>query len=106
MGDVSDGSHVGGAAIGAFSAVVVASAAHDDRERHFAPTPAAVFAQWADGLKDAAVGRIIVVGRPDEIPDPDPLAATGAEYIVVEATGRDLTATAAQVAAADAARNR
>lgn len=105
VGDVSDGSHVGGAAIGTFCAVVVASAAHDDRERHFAPTPGAVFAQWADGLKDAAVGRIIVVGRPDEIPNPDPLAATGAQYIMVETTGRDLTDMAAQVAAAEATRN-
>ena len=54
VGDLSDGTHVGGAAIGAFCAIVVATSAHDDRERHFAPDPEALFAQWADGLADAA----------------------------------------------------
>ncbi len=103
VGDLSDGSHVGGAAIGAFCAVVIASAAHDDRERHFATTPDAVFAQWADGLKDAAVGRVIVVGQPSEVPQPDPLAEIGAEYVVIDMTDMSAPALAAKVAAAETA---
>lgn len=92
VGDLSDGSHVGGAAIGAFCAIVIARAATDDRERHFAGTPALVFAQWADGFKDAGIGRVIVVGTPAEIPQPDPLAAIGAEYLVVDADDRSVVA--------------
>lgn len=103
IGDISDGTHVGGAAIGAFCAVVIARAAHDERERHFAPTPDAVFAQWADGLRDAGVGRVIVVGESNEIPSPDPLATIGAEYRVISSGGHSETDTADQVAAAEAA---
>ena len=36
LGDISDGTHVGGAALTAFVAVVIAEAASDDRERAFA----------------------------------------------------------------------
>ncbi|MCP4965187.1 MAG: hypothetical protein GY926_08115 [bacterium] len=103
VGDISDGTHVGGAAIGAFCAVVVACAAHDTRDRHFAPTPAAVFAQWADGLHDAGIGRVIVIGDRTEIPIPDPLAAIGAEYVVVGSGGLPVAEVAGRVAAAEAA---
>ena len=65
IGDISDGSHVGGAALNTFCAVVVAEAAIDERERSFAPDPAAVVAAWAEGLTDAAVARIVVVDHPD-----------------------------------------
>ena len=102
VGDISDGTHVGGAAIGAFCAVVIAAAAHDERESYFASTPAAVFAQWADGLSDAGIGRVIVVGGPAEIPSPDPLASIGAEYRVVDSSGLADTEIADQVAAAEA----
>ena len=37
LGDVSDPSHVGGACLNCFSAVLVTEAARDDRERAFAP---------------------------------------------------------------------
>ncbi len=103
IGDLSDGSHVGGAAIGAFCAVVMATAAHDDRERGFAATAAAVFAQWADGLKDAAISRIIVVGSLDEIPNPDPLCDIGAEYHYVDTSDGDHDAVALAVARLEAA---
>lgn len=59
IGDVSDGSHVGGAAMRAFCAVVIPEAAFDDRERSFASTPEDVVSAWAEGLQDAAVQRII-----------------------------------------------
>ena len=47
IGDVSDGSHVGGAAMRAFCAIAAVEAAHDERERSFAKTPDAVVAAWA-----------------------------------------------------------
>ena len=85
VGDISDGTHVGGAAIGAFCAVLVAEAAHDDRERHFASSPRLVFSQWADGLKDAGVGRIIFVAGAADAAISDKLASAAPEFVVVPA---------------------
>jgi putative NADH-flavin reductase len=62
LGDVSDGSHVGGAALNAFCAVLVETAAVDDRERSFATDAAGVLAAWVEGLNDAKVVRTIFVG--------------------------------------------
>lgn len=81
-GDVSDGTHVGSAAIGAFCAVCISTATHDDRERSFASTPAAVVSQWADGLKDAGVQRIIWVSCDDV--DGSPLGEVGAAFVSVD----------------------
>jgi len=67
VGDVSDGSHIEGAAHDAFSAVLMAEAALDDRERSFAVSYAALVEAWASGLADAGVSRVIWVG-PDPIP--------------------------------------
>jgi uncharacterized protein YbjT (DUF2867 family) len=64
-GDISDASHVGGAATSVFSAVLVQAAASDDRERSFAPTPQAVAEAWAEGLADTGVSRIIWLGSGD-----------------------------------------
>ena len=97
-GDVSDGSHIGGAAMNAFSAVLLADAATDDRERSFADDQPAVFDAWAEGLSDAGVRRVIfVAGTPTE-PTPA-LRAAAPEFIAVEAT-RDV---ASRVAALDEA---
>jgi putative NADH-flavin reductase len=63
LGDASDGSHVGGAALGCFSAVLVGEAATDGRERSFADSPGAVRTQWAGAVKDAGVKRVIWVGE-------------------------------------------
>lgn len=82
FGDVSDGSHVGGAALNTFCAVVIAEAAIDERERSFAADPEAVVAAWAEGLSDAAVQRVIVVDHPDV-----PIAAletVARQYAVVD----------------------
>ena len=84
IGDVSDGSHVGGAAIGAFCAVAVAAAANDDRERHFAATPEAVFAQWADGLRDAGIERILFVGSRVDLQHAGLLRAAAPEFFFVD----------------------
>ena len=103
VGDISDGTHVGGAAIGAFCAVVIAAAAHDDRERHFAANSAELFAQWADGLADAGISRVIVVGSPAQLPDPIRLDRIGAEYVHIDTTGKDPARVASEVTAAEAA---
>jgi len=66
IGDVSDGSHIGGAALNAFTAVLVAEATDDGRERSFAADPSQVVANWAEGLEDAGVTRAIWLG--DQVP--------------------------------------
>ena len=85
VGDVSDGSHVGGAALNAFCAVAIAHAARDQRERSFADTPAAVFAQWADGLRDAGIGRIIFVATTADIAAAGELREAAPEFVAVDA---------------------
>jgi hypothetical protein len=103
VGDLSDGSHVGGAAIGAFCAIAITAAASDGRERYFAADPAAVLAQWADGLSDAGVGRVITVGRADDLPHPNPLALVAAQHGFVDTSGKDIGAIAAEVARLESA---
>jgi len=83
LGDVSDGSHVGGAALNCFDAVLVGQAATDGRERSFAADPAGVAAAWAEGLADAGVRRAIWVVADPEIVPPVPHAV---EVAVVDAT--------------------
>lgn len=61
VGDVSDFSHVGAAALGAFSAVLVAPAATDGRETAFSD-PRQVVEGWIEVVADAGVSRIILVG--------------------------------------------
>jgi hypothetical protein len=94
VGDISDGTHVGGAAIGAFCAVLIAESAHDERERHFADSPQKLFLQWADGLRDAGVSRIIFVADSKDVAAAGPLTTAAPEFAVVAA---DLTV--AEVAA-------
>ncbi len=80
LGDVSDGSHVGGAALNAFCAVLAVEAAIDDRERSFADSPEAVIAAWAEGLADGGIKRAIWLEH-DDVPAEAyrPLAAVVAE---------------------------
>ncbi len=100
LGDVSDGSHIGAAALRAFDAVLIAEAAMDDRERSFAADKAAVIAEWAEALNDAALHRAIWVGDGGV---PEPIAAAVAESSAVDTTGRDLPDIAAEVAELDEA---
>lgn len=60
-GDVSDESHVEAASLRCFSAVLIASAASDDRERSFASTPEEVLAGWARAVSSSGVNRVIWV---------------------------------------------
>lgn len=104
-GDVSDGSHVGGAALNAFCAVLIEDAALDDRERSFADTPEAVVAAWAEGLRDGGVQRTIWVG--DGTIDGAAALLTGAspEFAAVHAEGRSAQEIAADVARLESSRH-
>jgi len=67
-GDVSDESHVEAAAFRCFSAVLVAEAAMDHRERSFADTPEQVMRGWANAVENSRVTRVIWVssgGHPE-----------------------------------------
>jgi putative NADH-flavin reductase len=86
IGDVSDGSHVGGAALNAFCAVLLADAADDDRIRSFAANPETVMDAWAEGIEDAGVRRVIFVpGGTVEEPSPT-LAASSSEFVAVSSS--------------------
>jgi putative NADH-flavin reductase len=100
LGDVSDGSHIGGAALRAFGAVLLAEAASDDRERSFAVDRAAVIAEWAAAIGEAELQRAIWVGDGGI---PEPIAAVVAESASVDVTNRSLDDIAAEVAALDEA---
>lgn len=77
-GDVSDDSHVEGAALRCFSAVLVAEAAHDDRERSFASTPEQVMSGWARAVTSAGVRRVIWITdrEPPATPVPEVAAVS------------------------------
>ena len=100
LGDVSDGSHIGAAALSAFDAVLIAEAATDGRERSFAADETAVFAEWAAALSEAGVQRAIWVSD-DGIPDP--IATAVSEAASVNTAGRDPSAIATEVAELDEA---
>lgn len=104
VGDVSDGSHIGGAALNAFCAVLIATAASDDRERSFASTPRAVIQAWAEGLRDAGVRRAIWVDDGSVSDAVDILAGAAAEFAAVEAAARPPAEIAAEIAVLEAQR--
>jgi uncharacterized protein YbjT (DUF2867 family) len=94
LGDISDGSHVSGAALNAYCAVLIAAAAGDDRDRAFADTPHAVISAWVDGLNDAAVTRAIFVTADPGI---TALAGLHAELAVVTTGGKSTAEVVAEV---------
>jgi uncharacterized protein YbjT (DUF2867 family) len=101
VGDVSDPSHVGSAALHAFSAVAVAAAARDRRSRAFADDPADVLETWGRAFADAGVHRVIYV---DDRLAPriiDVFRRAAPEAVTVDTRGRSDAETAARVAALD-----
>lgn len=86
LGDISDGSHIGGAALNAFCAVLIAQAATDERDRSFAPDRDSVLEAWAEGLVDAGIKRVILV---DDEPPPAALTAVNAEFAQIAPADRD-----------------
>lgn len=97
VGDISDSSHVEGAACGSFTAVLIAEAAADGRELSFADCPDKVIEGWLTAVTAAAVTRVILVGG-DRPPPP------GVEWAVVDPQGRPPAEVAAEVARLDDAR--
>ena len=71
LGDVSDDSHVQGAALNCFTAVLVTEAARDGRERSFASAEEQVLRGWATATEACGVTRVIWV-HDGEVP---PVAA-------------------------------
>lgn len=63
IGDVSDESHVEAAATRCFSAVLVCSAANDDRPRSFARDADQVLRGWANAVTNSKVRRVIWVAE-------------------------------------------
>ncbi|HSF87519.1 MAG TPA: hypothetical protein VLG28_17910 [Acidimicrobiia bacterium] len=98
VGDVSDGSHVGGAALNAFCAVLVQEAATDERERSFANTVKEVIAAWAEGLRDSDVHRTIWVGDVAVGQAGEVLAAATPEFASVPTADRSPDEIAADIA--------
>ena len=64
LGDVSDSSHVEGASTRCFTAILVARAASDDRERSFGEDPVQVMRGWATAVSNSKVRRVIWVSSP------------------------------------------
>lgn len=68
LGDVSDDSHVQGASMNCFTAVLVTEAARDGRDRSFAATEEQVLRGWADATAASGVTRVIWVHDGDVPP--------------------------------------
>jgi hypothetical protein len=77
LGDVSDPSHVGGACLNCFSAVLVTEAALDGRERAFAIDRRTVLEGWTEAVREADVTRVIWVDTIGDLP------STGIEQTAV-----------------------
>src|SRR5919106_4980438 len=77
-GDVSDESHVEAAAMRCFSAVLIAEAASDDRDRAFASTAAEVLQGWARAMSSSDVTRVIWVTE-DDFPETDAREVTSVD---------------------------
>ncbi|MEX1124862.1 MAG: hypothetical protein WEE53_04280 [Acidimicrobiia bacterium] len=73
LGDVSDDSHIEGAALHCFTAVLVTEAARDDRERAFARTESDVLEAWGRAVVNAHVHRVIWIydGEPPRVEVPE-----------------------------------
>ncbi|MGD2100882.1 MAG: NAD-binding protein [Acidimicrobiia bacterium] len=84
VGDVSDESHVEAASTRCFSAVLIAQAATDSRERSFAVGSDQVLNGWASAVANSKVKRVIWVTG-DEPPETDV-----AEVAVVSPDSPDL----------------
>ena len=101
IGDVTDSSHVEGAALGCFSVVVVPEAAFDERERSFARSPAATMTAWMKAVRDAGVQRVIVLDDDRVAGAADGFGSAAPEIGRVDTEGRDPADVAAEVASLD-----
>ncbi len=95
LGDVSDASHVEAASTRCFSAVLLTTAAVDERERSFARSDRDVLAGWAGAIGTSVVTRAIWVLDPAHA-DWDPPNATP-ERAVLALDHPDLVAEVARL---------
>ena len=95
IGDVSDSSHIGSAALHTFCAVLIAEAATDSRERSFANHADEVISGWAAGLADAGTTRALLVDG--EGLDTTPLRAVMSEFVVISTYDRSWATIVADV---------
>jgi hypothetical protein len=100
LGDLSDDSHVGGAALGCFCAVLVDHAAHDGRTFAFASSPDAVVSSWIAAVVESGVTRVVLVTDDPHGPAAEGLTAA-VESAIVDTTGRSVDEIASRVLALD-----
>ncbi len=102
VGDVSDGSHIEGAALGCFSAVVIPEAAFDHRERSFTNSPATTVGTWVSALSDAAVRRLIWLEDPRVAAPIDDSVRSTIQVVLIDTKRRPSVEIAAEVVRLDA----
>ncbi|HUF16300.1 MAG TPA: hypothetical protein VMQ46_10470 [Acidimicrobiia bacterium] len=90
-GDVSDEGHVEAAAMRCFSAVLIAEASTDDRERSFAHSPEEILHGWSNAVANSEVTRVIWV-----IEGAHPVTRTR-EVVAVDPGEPDLAGTVARL---------
>ena len=95
VGDVSDDSHVSGAAYRTFCAILVAEAAVDARERSFASDSQDVVVAWGRALDQAGTTRAIWIGSGTL--DPTPVRDAVEEFAFVDPSGRSQSDTVTEV---------
>ncbi len=101
VGDLSDASLLGMAGRSAFSAVLVAEAAFDGRQFAFARDSSALFANWAEGLEEAGVRRVIWVRDRRAGAGEKEIAPRVPEWAVVETEDRPPAEVAQEVSVLD-----
>ena len=102
VGDVSDGSHIEGAALGCFSAVVIPEAAFDRRERSFTDSSPTTVATWVSALSDASVRRLIWLEDTRVAAPIDHSAGSIIQVVVVDTKQRPTAEIAAEAVRLDA----
>ena len=97
VGDVSDGSHIGAAASGCFTAIIDPTAALDGRERSFSRSADTTISAWARALRDASVTRIVWLQNNGISSIPESLRTSCPEFAVVATDGQKPSSVAAEV---------
>ena len=101
VGDVSDDSHVGGAAAGCFSAVLVPVAAFDGRPLAFVDDPPAAVAGWVEAVVTSGVTRVLLIDEPHLPAVAEAISSRAPQSAVVPVEDRSPEEIAAQVAELD-----
>jgi nucleoside-diphosphate-sugar epimerase len=101
VGDLSDDSHIEGAGMQAFCAVLVTGSVRDGRELAFASSPELVYVGWTSALRACGIRRAIWV-LDAELGDPDPAWAEATpEHAFLHEKGRSRADIAREVARLD-----